>query len=594
MFVSPAGSVKLGDFTGYHLDHGAPEPVAGLKHQAPELLDPRQGVPSPSSDLYCLGWTALVLLIGDRVGDLFAAGDDPGVDAEAWARWHADPARDLPPLKDALQGVPEQLVDIVQALVEKDPAKRRYLTARAALEDLTRHGLRSQRPLLHVAPAPPARGSDPELTLPPAEPENGLARTPPPPAPAPAPAPSPLRLRFEDNGQSRDVAFEPDRSVLVGQNGACELQLAADRVANKHALIVCQADGWWVYDLHSDSGTAVNGERVTRAKLGEGDTVNFADVSCNVVQAPAGASAPKAPPAKRKPAAPAKPDAAIFGKFRLLEKIHEGRSGQLFRAAWAEKPERPQVALRVFPASFQYEGEQVRRFLRGIPDAARFRHPNIVRLYRGGNVLRGKRHVWYLAMEFMPGGSLRDRLRKEKTLRIRDAVRFALDIAKALEAVTAAGRLHRNVNPACILFDKAGVAKLGDFFLLRAEAQDLMNQITQANLPPGEHIYQAPELIQGPSSNVGIESDLYSLTASLYEALTGRPPFKASDDLPDTLAKILQDPVPSPARLNPSLPPTLSDFLLKGLSKKPGMRFKSPSAFREALLEAVEDPNPAG
>ena len=380
-------------------------------------------------------------------------------------------------------------------MIQKDPAARTFKSAREAHATLTSYGLMSQRGLPNLqasqVPEPTAVQTRDETAV-------------------------PLRLKIWIGGEVQVFSFPPDRPVLVGRSGVCHVRPDRDAVSDKHALFAHRPDGWWLYDLASTGGTMVNRKPVTAVALNHGDIIEFAGHACKVSLDPAAGAAP---------VDSAKP--RVFGNFRLIEQIHEGRNGQLFKADRLDKPDRDPVALRILPAAFQLDEVQIRRFLRGIPDAARFRHPNLVRLYKGGNVLKDDgRRIWFLAMEYLAGGSLRDRVKGGRSQSVADVVRIGLDIAAGIQAIAAEGRIHRGIQPACVLFDEQDRAKLGDFFLLRAEVLDTLNQVTHGAPPVGEHAYQAPETLR-PGGTASTTADVYSLAAVLYEAATGRPPFAA-------------------------------------------------------------------
>ena len=550
LLLSPTGGVKLGDFTGYRFDQGAPEPVADLKYQAPELLDGTLGAPGPASDLYCVGYLALELLTGDQFDSLFGLNPADGTgDRKNWLGWHANPKRVLGPLKESLTHVPAALLDVIAGMVQKDPAARTFKSAREAHAAVTGYGLMSQRGLPNLQTA-----QVPEQTAVPPRDETAL----------------PLRLKIWINGEVQVFSFPPERPVLVGRSGVCDVRPDRDAVSDKHALFAHRPDGWWLYDLASTGGTMVNRRPVTAQALAHGDIIEFAGHACKVSLDPAAV-----------PVAAAKP--RVFGSYRLVEQIHEGRNGQLFKADRLDKPDRESVALRILPAAFQLDELQIRRFLRGIPDAARFRHPNLVRLFKGGNVLKDDgRRVWFLAMEYLAGGSLRDRVKGGRSQSIADVVRIGIDIAAGIQAIAAEGRIHRGIQPACILFDEQDRAKLGDFFLFRAEVLDTLNQVTHGSPPVGEHAYQAPETLR-PGGTATTTADVYSLAAVLYEAATGRPPFAPGKHLPETIRRILLDPVVPPIDVNPVLPNGLSDLLVRCLAKDPADRLPNAETFAAAL-----------
>jgi serine/threonine-protein kinase len=262
--------------------------------------------------------------------------------------------------------------------------------------------------------------------------------------------------------------------------------------------------------------------------------------------------------------------------------IHQGRNGILYRAPWHGNSSHPIAAVRVFPPQFQFDPEQIRRFLRGIPQAAAFRHPHLVRLFRGGCVRDGSKRVWYIAMEYMAGGSLRDRLARKERLTVSQTFAFAREVLQGLQAIAEQHLLHRNLTPSCILFDEQGHAKIGDFVMMRGDHVDSFQQITRAGSPPQEHVYQAPELVRGVG-DLTPSSDLYSLAAIVYEALTSHPPLPTNLKLPETIEAICNQPVAPPRTLDPSLPPEIDAFLLRALDKQPKRRFQSAEEFEQAM-----------
>ncbi len=537
VLVGPRGDVKLGDFLGYEFGAAAalPAPDFAAKYQAPELVDSSLGICSPSSDLYCLGYLALELLAGEQFARFFGAAGDAN-----WLGWHADPAKTLEDWRGALYHAPGGLLDIIAGLIEKDPAKRAYTSAaplRAALE-----GSR----LTSGQPLPPPR-------------EPARARR-------PARRPS---LTLFSPGRPSGQTFAPGRPVFVGRAQECDVRLTGPSVSRKHALLLCEPDGrWWVHDVGSRRGTRVNGTEVSLAELHDGDEVRFGDRRCRVRLTGAGM-----------------PPRRVLGGFELCEKIHEGAGGEVYRAVWVAQDGR-EAAVRVYPGGFQTDELGIKRFMRGIPGAAKMRHPNVVQLYRGGFLRRGAEHVWFLAMEYLPGGSLRDRVKGGGPLPVGEVVRYGLDIARALDPAAERGLVHRNVTPSCILFDAAGVAKLGDFSLLRGGALTPTQELTQAALPPGEHVYQAPEQLLG-TPNLTPACDVYSLAATMYEALTGEPPFPRDLSWMALVRSICSRPVRPPRELNPAISPALDALLVRALEKAPEARFATPREFRRALRAAT-------
>ena len=176
-----------------------------------------------------------------------------------------------------------------------------------------------------------------------------------------------------------------------------------------------------------------------------------------------------------------------------------------------------QVALKMFFASSARGGAAYERFVREARLASTLRHPSLVEVY-DVSVERG-----FLVMEYLPGGSLAQRLASGERLAGAQVRRMALDIIGGLEAAHHRGVVHRDVKPANVFFDARGTAKLGDFGV--AHLVDLGQ--TQTGGLIGTLAYMSPEQITG--APISIAADLYALGVTLFEALTGRLPFLGPD-----------------------------------------------------------------
>ena len=176
-----------------------------------------------------------------------------------------------------------------------------------------------------------------------------------------------------------------------------------------------------------------------------------------------------------------------------------------------------QVAIKMFFAAGARGGAAYERFVREARLASTLRHPSLVEVY-DVSVERG-----FLVMEYLPGGSLAQRLAAGERLSPAQVRRMALDIIGGLEAAHHRGVVHRDVKPANIFFDARGTAKLGDFGV--AHLVDLGQ--TQTGGLIGTLAYMSPEQITG--APISIAADLYSLGVTLFEAVTGRLPFLGPD-----------------------------------------------------------------
>lgn len=254
-----------------------------------------------------------------------------------------------------------------------------------------------------------------------------------------------------------------------------------------------------------------------------------------------------------------------FGAFELLGEVGHGGMGVVYRASQAGLGR--EVALKLLLLGRFSGTEAEARFRREAVAAAKLRHPNIVTIHEVGDA-DGQP---FIAMEFVQGRDL-ERVIRDGTLKPREAARMAATLCGALQHAHERGVIHRDLKPSNVLIDERGEPRLTDFGL--AHHSDFTQPATtvtgQVLGSPG---FLSPEQAAGvsaPSAAV----DIYGLGATLYFALTGRPPF-AGSGIAETLRMVAEtDPVP-PSRLNPSIPSDLDLITLRCLAKNPLKRFGS-------------------
>ncbi|MFO0845489.1 MAG: protein kinase [Gemmataceae bacterium] len=232
------------------------------------------------------------------------------------------------------------------------------------------------------------------------------------------------------------------------------------------------------------------------------------------------------------------------------------------------------VALKMLLTGAHASAEDRRRFRREAETIARLAHPNIVQVYEIGEH-EGRA---FLALEFLDGGTLADRLR-EQPMPTPRAAELARTLAVAVEAAHRASVVHRDLKPANVLMTAAGVPKISDFGLAKRLDDDRGRTGTGAIL--GTPAYMAPEQAEGRGAT-GPGVDVYALGAILYECLTGQVPFRAA-----TMFELLDlvrhaDPVP-PTRLNDKIPRDLETVCLKCLEKDPARRYATAAALADDL-----------
>ena len=258
--------------------------------------------------------------------------------------------------------------------------------------------------------------------------------------------------------------------------------------------------------------------------------------------------------------------------YRIEDVIGRGSTGVVYRAVQLAV-DRP-VALKVLHAELAGRLRAVRRLQREARTTARLAHPNIVSAIDMGQV----GPLWWYAMELVDGPSLAERLREGGRLSEREALRLFIPLCEALVHVHVQGVVHRDIKPGNILIDQSGRARLVDLGLAFAEDDP---SLTRHGGTLGTPHYVSPEQARDPQS-ADVRSDIWSLGASLFHAVCGRPPF-AGESVAEILSGVLYAPVPDPGELAPRLSRNLQLVLRKCLSRDPARRYQSPRELLEDL-----------
>jgi eukaryotic-like serine/threonine-protein kinase len=265
----------------------------------------------------------------------------------------------------------------------------------------------------------------------------------------------------------------------------------------------------------------------------------------------------------------------IDGRYVLGETIGSGGMAEVYLAR--DEVLGRDVALKVLRGQYANDEEFVERFRREARNAAALNHPSIVQVYDQGHTQDG---AHYIAMEYVPGGTLAQRIKAAGPLDPGEAVGVASRVAEALAVAHARGIIHRDIKPQNVLLTTSGDAKVTDFGIARAASA---KTITETSLIMGTAAYMSPEQVRG--ERVGPASDLYSLGAVLYEMLTGEPPYSADNPVA-TAMKHLDEPPRHPRDANPAVPQDLDALTAKLLAKRPEDRYASAADLAEDLRRA--------
>ncbi len=254
-----------------------------------------------------------------------------------------------------------------------------------------------------------------------------------------------------------------------------------------------------------------------------------------------------------------------LGPYRLLDEVGRGGMGIVYRAL--DESLGRLVALKVIlPERAGEEGDRA-RFLREAQLAARFRNDHVVTVHCVGGEPGGSP---YLVMEFVDGPTLAEWLGSKPGRSPREIARLVAQIADGLDSAHQAGLIHRDVKPNNILIERAtGRAKITDFGLAREPGH---SALTREGVVAGTPTYMSPEQARGDAS-LDHRTDIYGLGITLYESLTGRPPF--TGPALAVLRRILEhDPIP-PRRLDDAIPRDLETICLKAMAREPARRYQT-------------------
>ncbi len=282
---------------------------------------------------------------------------------------------------------------------------------------------------------------------------------------------------------------------------------------------------------------------------------------------------------------PATPGERTLGKYRVGRKLGEGATATVYEAV---HPDGAKVALKVLNEESARDQEFLARFKREAELAQKVDHPHIVGV-RGFGFDQGK---FFLAMELVEGHSFEDEIERKRKVAWREASRWVLEVASALEAVTARGIIHRDIKPANIMLAGGTVAKLADLgFGKQIEGSGAWEQLTMSGVAMGSPAYMPPEQVMD-AKQADHRSDLYSLGATLYHAVTGRLPFDGRSSQ-EVMEKVLKSEAPPPRTHVPDLPEGLDAFIRWAMSKDKQKRPQSAEEFSRELRAVIERPDDA-
>lgn len=383
--------------------------------------------------------------------------------------------------------------------------------------------------------------------------------------------------------QGLTVTLENGKPFLIGRGQDANPRLSDPSVSRKHLQIEARDGAVKITDLGSSSGTFVNGEKIQESQLKVGDQFQMGDTIFQLKQAVESAQTIVRDPQNLKGKS-ADDWADLVGKtihvYEIKSQKAQGATGAVFEA-WDQKNSRD-VALKVLPAETTQNEEEMQRFTRAMKTMFPVRHPNIIRIYNAGT-WEGRPWVALEYFESEPLTKTIERIGTAGMLDWRTGFMVALQIGRALEAAYEHHIIHRNISPQNILYNREQqLTKLGDLMLAKALEGAKAQQITKAGELVGDVSYMSPERLMGQDELVDCRADIYSLGATVYALLTGRPPFEARS-LPELVMKVRNEDPEKPKKYQLSIADMFEGVVLRMLSKRPEDRFQTPTALVQDL-----------
>jgi hypothetical protein len=263
----------------------------------------------------------------------------------------------------------------------------------------------------------------------------------------------------------------------------------------------------------------------------------------------------------------------MLGPFLLVARMGAGGMGSVYRAL--DTALNRFVAIKVMKASLGEDPALVASFIREAQAAAALNHRNIVQIYSCGT----EQGQPYIVMELVSGGRLSNLFTAEKPMDEAALLKLAIDVADGLDAANAAGLVHGDIKPENVLIDEKGTAKIVDFGLAQfVNAQKDRGEIW------GTPYYISPERARGNKADH--RSDIYSLGATLFHALSGQPPFDGKTATDVVLAR-LKHPPPDLAALRPGLTPETVQAVKRMMAADPFLRYPNATSLRSDLQAAL-------
>src|SRR6056297_74709 len=266
----------------------------------------------------------------------------------------------------------------------------------------------------------------------------------------------------------------------------------------------------------------------------------------------------------------------LNNRYEIIEKIGGGGMAEVYKARCRVLDRF--VAIKVLRSEFVEDEEFISKFKDESQAAAKLNHNNIVNIYDTGI----DDNIHYIVMEYVEGTTLKEYIKNNKPLDIKESINIASQIAEALRHAHANKIIHRDIKPQNILITEDKLAKVGDFGIARAISE---KTITNSDKSIGSVHYFSPEQARG--GYVDNRTDIYSLGVVLFEMVTGRVPFDGETPISVALKHVNEN-ISKPSKYNEKIPKKLEEIILKSTNKSQRLRYHNIDEMIEDLKNVFD------
>ncbi|MEW6240584.1 MAG: serine/threonine-protein kinase [Chloroflexota bacterium] len=270
---------------------------------------------------------------------------------------------------------------------------------------------------------------------------------------------------------------------------------------------------------------------------------------------------------------------SLSNRYVIEELLGQGGMSAVYKAT--DPNLKRVVAIKMIHTHLSNDPDFVKRFEEEATAVAQLRHPNIIQVYD----FNRDDDVYYMVLEFVPGETLQDHLKRlnqgGRRLSVTSAMEYIANACDAVDYAHQRGMIHRDIKPANLMLNTLGQVILMDFGIAKIVGGQ---RHTATGAVVGTAMYMSPEQIKGEQPDR--RTDIYSLGVTLFELVSGQPPFDA-DSAMTLMMMHVNDPVPDPRKLNPDVPDDLVAVINKALAKDPNERYQTAAQMAAALRNAL-------